>query len=89
MIQYINPFENKVFSNYKTNNFKHAQINPSTGSFASQFALFFGVLSILILLFGSLFLFFRKPDLVEETLDSTEKEIGEIEISPIDITNTK
>jgi LPXTG-motif cell wall-anchored protein len=89
MQQVLNPFENMVFSNYTTNNYKHAQINPSTGSFASQFALFFGILSILILLFGSLFLFFRKLDLVEETLDSTEKEIGALEISPIDITNIK
>jgi hypothetical protein len=89
MHQFINPFHNKALYTRTKNTYNNEQIKSSPSSFASQFALFFGVLSILFLLFGSLFLFFRKRYLVEEKLDSTEKEIGAIEISPIDITNSK
>jgi hypothetical protein len=90
MQQISNPFQSSLPSNNPHNtSYYHDQTNLSPGSNTGKFALFFGILSILLLLFGGIFLFLRKPDLVEGTLNSTEKEIGAIEISPIDITNPK
>jgi hypothetical protein len=66
MHQFINPFHNKALSNFTTNTYRNVQTKSSSSSFTSQFAIFFGILSLLFLLFGSLFLFLRKRYLVEE-----------------------
>ncbi len=66
MQQFVNPFENKVISYHTPNNYYNEQNHSNDKSSTGKFALFFGILSLLLLLFGVLFLIIRKQDLVEE-----------------------